>query len=122
MREEGDLRIVVVGNCCSGKTTLVEQLQQLGYQAINCPQEHTTNRQLWQKHRPHLVIGLKCSLVVAKQRRNISWGEKRLQKQRQILSHAYDHADAIIDTDHLSIKEMTTRAVDVINAYLTKNS
>jgi len=57
------MRIVVVGPCGSGKTTLVEALRELGYEARECVQEHSHVADMWRRiSRPDVLIFLGISL------------------------------------------------------------
>lgn len=106
--------IVVVGNCCSGKTTLAHSLIDKGYNAKAVLQEHAISKKMWQRAKPDLLIHLSCNLDTAKQRRSFSWGQKRLDDQKILLSNAYENADLKIVTDSLSITEVCEIAVEFI--------
>ena len=86
------MRIVVVGPCASGKTTLVTRLQELGLDAHNVAQEHSGIKTLWRKKRPDVVVMLEASLPVIRCRRPVPWGEERLTAQRERLKDAREHA------------------------------
>ncbi len=101
-----DCLIGVCGNCVSGKTTLVEGLNAMGYKAINIPQEHSVAKTFWTRKKPDFLVVLNCSLETARKRRNISWGEERLEAQRKRLAHAIENCDLYLETDHLTIPEM----------------
>ncbi|HEX5503007.1 MAG TPA: hypothetical protein VFW96_10315, partial [Thermomicrobiales bacterium] len=45
-------RVVVVGPCAAGKTTLVARLRARGHDAAVCAQEHSGVPYLWQLTRP----------------------------------------------------------------------
>lgn len=99
-------RIGVVGNCVAGKSTLVEGLKGLGYQAINIPQEHSVSQRFWRRVKPDFLVYLSCTLEVARSRRKIPWGQERLDEQWAILSDARENADLRIDTDPLGVEEV----------------
>ena len=42
-------RVVVVGPCASGKTTLVDNLRPRGYEIKSCVQEHSFTPDLWKR-------------------------------------------------------------------------
>ncbi len=108
------MRIVVVGPCASGKTTLVGHLQALGLDAHNVAQEHSGIKKLWQKKQPDVVVMLDASLPVIRRRRAVPWGEERLVAQRERLSDAREHADLFIQTDPLTREEVAERVLDFI--------
>jgi len=51
-------RVVVVGPCASGKSSLVAALAALGYDARVCGQEHSIIRELWRHSAPDVLIAL----------------------------------------------------------------
>ena len=115
-RREG-LLIGVVGNCTAGKTTLVSGLHSSGYRAVNIAQEHSSAPRLWQRKNPDFLVCLSCTLETARQRRDIGWGQERLDEQWCRLSHAREHANLYLPTDGLSIAEVLSRVIEaVINA------
>jgi broad-specificity NMP kinase len=108
------MRIVVVGPCASGKTTLVSRLRSLGLDAHNVAQEHSGIKKLWRKKQPDVVVMLEASLPVIRRRRSVPWGEERLAAQRERLSDAREHADLFIQTDPLTREEVAERVLDFI--------
>lgn len=110
-REERPL-IAVVGPCASGKSTLVEALQERGYDAREVTQEHSSVPTMWQRFsQPDLLIYLDVSQEVAGQRRacesDVAWWDKLNQR----LQHARQHADLFIQTDELCLQEVLNRAL-----------
>jgi len=104
--------IAVVGNCASGKTTLVRNLITLGYRAINVPQEHSEIRRLWRHRQPDLLVMLSCTFDTAKKRRpGFAWTEKQLEVQRHRLRFAKEESDLHINTDSLTINEVLEMVV-----------
>lgn len=91
-------RIVVVGPCGSGKTTLVDHLLERGYNARVVAQEHSIIRDLWQKRGPDVVIALDLDLETLRRRRSPSWSADIFQKQHERLREAFDAADLLINT------------------------
>ena len=51
-------KIVVVGPCAAGKSTLVAALRALGYDAHVSGQEHSEIATLWQHSQPDVLIAL----------------------------------------------------------------
>lgn len=100
------MRLVIVGVCASGKTTLVKALRDLGIDAYNVAQEHSVIKKLWNRTQPDILIVLDAQLISIRQRRTVSWGEERLAAQRKRLDDACQHADLYIQTDELSKDEI----------------
>lgn len=104
--------IAVVGNCASGKTTLVSNLKELGYNAINVPQEHSDIRRLWRFKQPDLLVLLSCTFDTARKRRpGFAWTEKQLEVQRFRLRFAREECNLDIATDGLSREEVVEQVV-----------
>jgi len=112
------MRVVVTGVCVSGKTTLVKSLRELGIDAYNVAQEHSTIKKLWNHKQPDILIVLDVRLESIHQRRIVPWGDDRLAVQRQRLCDAYEHADLHIQTDELSKDEI----VQCVLEYIRRNS
>ncbi len=91
-------RIVVVGPCASGKSTLVERLRSHGHDAYAVAQEHSAVRDLWRRKDPDVLIALDVSLEVVRQRRSPEWLEAVYVRQHDRLATAYAAADLVIDT------------------------
>jgi broad-specificity NMP kinase len=108
------MRIVVVGPCTSGKTTLVTRLRELGLDARNVAQEHSGIKTFWRRKNPDVVVMLEASLPVIRRRRTVPWGEERLAVQRERLRDAREHADLFIQTDSLTREEVAERVLDYI--------
>ncbi|HMM21204.1 MAG TPA: hypothetical protein PKA10_10725 [Selenomonadales bacterium] len=108
------MRVVVVGPCASGKTTLVARLRELGVDAHNVAQEHSGIPTLWRKKNPDVLVLLDATLPTVRSRRTVPWGEERLVMQRDRLSDARAHADLFIQTDPLSREEVAELVMDHI--------
>lgn len=106
--------IAVVGVCTSGKTTLVNELRDLGYNAVNVAQEHSHVPYLWSLRRPDFLVLLDCTYETARKRRLIYWGADRLEEQRKKLAHARQHCNLFIQTDDLTIAEVRQRVVQAV--------
>jgi hypothetical protein len=94
-------RIVVVGPCASGKTTLVAGLRRLGYEALVCGQEHSDVATLWRHSDPDLVIALEIDLATLRRRRGEEWPEWLYALQRRRLRDAAAAAALTLDTGRL---------------------
>ena len=124
---EGDLRrdvtattrsrkIVVVGPCAAGKSTLVSALRALGYDAHVSGQEHSEIAMLWQHSQPDVLIALDVDITAVRDRRGDSWPEWLHDLQVRRLAAASRAADLTIDTTMLSTQAMIARVV----AYLER--
>lgn len=109
-----DLLIGVVGNCTAGKTTLVEGLGRRGFRAVNIAQEHSGVPHLWRRRNPDFLVYLSCTLETAKKRREVYWGQERLEEQWRRLADARAHADLVLATDHMTITEVLEAVVAAV--------
>lgn len=91
-------RIVVVGPCGSGKTTLVDHLRERGYDARVVAQEHSIIRDLWQKRDPDVIVALDLDLATLRARRSPTWSAEIFALQHERLKEAFAAADLIINT------------------------
>ena len=108
------MRLVVAGVCVSGKTTLVKSLRELGIDAHNVAQEHSTIKNLWNHKEPDILVVLDVRLATVRKRRIVPWGEERLIVQRKRLSDAVEHADVYIHTDGLSKDDIVQKVLEHI--------
>lgn len=106
-------RIVVVGPCAAGKTTLVGNLRSQGYNIKSCAQEHSFAPRLWKEYsKAEILVFLDAELPTIARRQNRSdWTQARLDAQRQRLSHARQHCDFYVHTDALT-REQVAEAVE----------
>ena len=109
-------RIVVVGPCASGKTTLVESLVSLGYDAHVSAQEHSAIAALWQHLHPDVLIALEADIFAVRARRGGDWPEWLHDVQVQRLRDAASAADLTIDTTTLNPNAVSARVVDFLSA------
>jgi GTPase SAR1 family protein len=111
-------RVVVIGPCASGKTTLVEGLKREGYDAVVCGQEHSEITNLWQHSEPDLLVMLEVSLKSIRVRRGEDWPESIYLAQLDRLRDARMAADLIIDTSIFSADQTRAIALDLIQKRL----
>lgn len=107
-------RIVVVGPCASGKSTLANQLRELGHDVRVSGQEHSSIRNLWRKIDHDVLVALEIDLDTVRARRSPSWPEDVYQRQQERLRDAYAAADIVIDTATASPDEAVRLVLDVI--------
>jgi ATPase subunit of ABC transporter with duplicated ATPase domains len=109
-------KIVVVGPCAAGKSTLVSALRVLGYDAHVSGQEHSEIAMLWQHLEPDVLIALDVDITAVRDRRGDSWPEWLHDLQVRRLAAASRAADLTIDTSLLSTEAVIARVV----AYLER--
>jgi cytidylate kinase len=109
--------IGVVGPCGSGKSTLIAGLEGEGFRCRHIAQEHSYVPYMWKRiTNPDFLIYLHSSFEVSTQRRKLNWNEAEYKEQLHRLEHARQHADLIIETDHLSPVEVLERALGFIKS------
>lgn len=107
-------RIVVVGPCASGKSTLVAALRASGYDAHVSAQEHSAVPRLWERGGPDVLIALRATIDAVRERRDQSWPGWLHDLQEQRLAHAQDAADLVIDTSDLDADDVADRAIEFL--------
>lgn len=119
-RREGQAegpRVVVVGPDAAGKSTLVEQLRALGYNAHSCAQDHSYVADMWRRvSRPDFLVFLDAQLETIARRRAIDWGQEWLEEQGARLAHARSHCDFYLPTDDLTPAEVAKQVRAVLSA------
>jgi deoxyadenosine/deoxycytidine kinase len=103
------MRIVIVGVCASGKTTLAQNLQRLGYDADTVAQEHSHVPTLFRHTSPDIVVYLDASWAAIKRRREVDWDEAFLAEERARLAQARAACDLYIKTDDLNADQVFRR-------------
>lgn len=112
-------RIVVVGPCAAGKSTLVRALQLHGHDAYVCAQEHSEIEKLWNHQHPELMIALSVDLEsIRARRRDGQWSRRVYEAEIRRLRDAFQHADLVIDTSDKSANEVVNQAL----TYLSERS
>ena len=110
-------KVVVVGPCAAGKSTLVTALRALGYDAHVSGQEHSEIATLWQHSEPDVLIALDVDISAVRARRGDGWPEWLHDLQVQRLAAASRAANFAIDTTLLSPQSVVDRVV----AYLQRS-
>jgi hypothetical protein len=111
-------RIVVIGPCASGKTSLSTRLQRLGYDAHACGQEHSDIPTLWDHQHPDVVIGLAIELSTLRaRRRSETWPDRLYAVQHDRLKSGYARADLILDCDDIDQETVLTSVVDWLDRH-----
>lgn len=111
--DSSSLRIAVVGACASGKSTLVEALQEAGYEASHVAQEHSYVPHMWQRiTSPDLLVYLDVAFdVILERRPGFNFKPDDLREQNQRLAHAREHCDLYIDTSNLTTAEVQEKTL-----------
>jgi len=104
--------IAVVGPCASGKSLLVRNLRERGYNAREVVQEHSYVPTMWQRiTQPDLLIYLDVTQEVAHRRRPTDAPKDWWDRLAHRLRHARQHADLYISTDELAPQEILDRTL-----------
>jgi len=116
------VRILIVGPCASGKTTLERRLVRLGYDAHSCAQEHSYVPAMWCRvNKPDVLIYLDAELATIAQRSEDHWEEAYLQELRHRLHHALTHCDFYLATDDLAKDDVLKLVVKFLESRSAKN-
>lgn len=110
-------RIVVVGPCASGKSTLVAALRARGYDARVSGQEHSAIASLWQMSAPDVLIALDAGIAAVRARRDDHWPEWLHDLQTDRLRQTAEAADVRIDTSALA----ADRVEELVLNYLRRD-
>jgi hypothetical protein len=111
------MKIVIVGPCASGTTTLAENLRRAGYEAHPCAQEHSYVPDMWRMSQPDVLVYLDATMDTIRRRRDVSWGEEHLAAENERLAHAREHCDLYLPTDELSRDEVLLRVEQFLKAH-----
>ncbi len=111
------MRIVIVGPCGAGKTTLAKNLTSSGYDAHDIAQEHSHVQTMWQRiSHPGMLLYLEASLSTIQARLGVDWEQTYLDEMNRRLTNARAHADLILDTDPLSVEQVFDQVLAFIRA------
>jgi thymidylate kinase len=109
------LTIGVVGPCAAGKTTLIQGLRALGYQARHIAQEHSYVPQMWKKlTNPDILVYLDVSYPITIQRRKLDWTLQEYSEEIHRLHHARQHAHCYVNTDSLSPEDVLNQVLSFL--------
>lgn len=112
--------IGVVGVCASGKSTLISELERLGYHCRHIAQEHSYVPNMWQRlTNPDVLVYLSASYETTLARRNLNWTLREYQIQLDRLTHARQNANIFIETDLLSPFEVVQTALAHVDNQLS---
>lgn len=109
------MRVVLVGVCGSGKTTLARALRERGYEVRECHQEHSEAPRMWQViSQPDVLIYLDASDRVIGERGTTHSLPNYTDEERRRLAHARAHADLYLMTDDLSADAVLARTLEFL--------
>ena len=118
-QEKTKALIAVVGPCASGKSSLVQRLKALGYNARSVAQDHSYVPDMWRRiTNPDILICLDAKLNTIARRRRISWGQRYLNDERHRLRHARQHCDLLLPTDDLTKAQVLERVLAFLESVL----
>ena len=109
------MKILVVGVCASGKSTLVRRLKEYGFSAYHVTQEHSYVPYLWRRKEPDVVVYLGASLETIKKRRKIAWGDEMFKVQQLRLADVRCYADLLLDTDEMNEDEVLENVLEFLH-------
>jgi hypothetical protein len=114
----------VVGISAAGKSTLVQALRQLGYDAKPISQEHSYIPTLWRQFSlAHLLLFLDNDLAGQRRRRpDVTWTADELAAEQTMLADAREHADLRINTAELTAEQVVAIAVAFLESRAIRRS
>lgn len=113
----GALRVVVVGPCAAGKSTLAEGLRRLGFAAMPVGQEHSDIASLWRHTEPDVVVALDADLETIRRRRGeAAWPEWLYRTQERRLAEARHAAALRIDTATMAPEDVLATVAEFLAA------
>jgi thymidylate kinase len=117
-RETKENILGIVGPDSAGKSTLINQLKELGYNCRHIAQEHSYVPDMWLRLvNPLALIYLDVTYIVSLERRQLDMNEREFNEQKDRLLHAYQNADLYIQTDELSAENVYS----IVVQYLENN-
>lgn len=111
------LKILLLGICASGKTTIAKSLTKQGYDVGVCSQEHSQNPQLWRRQNADFVVVLDCQKSTAEKRRQKKMNLRAYQEQKQKLLDARDHCHLFLPTDNDTVEETAKKIITVYREF-----
>ena len=73
---------------------------------------------MWQRiTNPDYLIFLDAPFAVCTARRSLNWTEADFEEQQRRLAHARQHADLVIETGALTIRQVLERALQFLSEH-----
>jgi len=73
---------------------------------------------MWQKiTNPDILIYLNASFPVSTARRKLNWQKEDHDEQLRRLQHAREHANLLVDTDHLTPEQVLQKVLDYLKEF-----
>ena len=111
-----DISIGLVGPCKSGKTVLKRELLKHSLRVKHIAQEHSYTPDMWKRiSNPDILVYLSVSYETTLERSSLNWNKNDYEVQLQRLTHAREHADMIIETDHLTPEQIAEKIIEFIS-------
>jgi hypothetical protein len=121
-RSEKAITVGLVGPCKSGKTLLKRGLNDHGFLVKHIAQEHSYVSDMWQRiAKPDVLIFLEVSYQETLKRSTLSWSENEYSQQIVRLSHAFQHADLIINTSGQTPQQVLNTALEFLAKHKSDN-
>ncbi len=109
------LKIAIVGPCGAGKTTLRNNLQELGIPSRALVQEHSYVLDMWKRlTNPDVLIFLDVTYEETIRRKKLSWLPGEYETQVKRLAHARQNCDLYIPTDPYTPVEIVHMVIDFL--------
>lgn len=115
-------RVVVVGHCGAGKSTLAAGLREHGIDAVTSAQEHSIVADLWRRRGADLLVYLDIDLDTIRRRRGNHWPESIYQVQEERLAPAREAADLVIDTGTRDLFQTMKTAEDLVRRWRSQHA
>lgn len=112
-------KIVLVGPCASGKTTLAHNLEARGHDVRICGQEHSGIRDFWRLMDPDVLVALDVDLPTLRLRRSSAWPEHLYDVQRGRLASAFAAADVVVDSASNDADAVADRVLSWLETHRT---
>ncbi len=108
-------RVLVVGPCGSGKTTLTLSLRAICVHIVQVAQEHSFVPDLWRRGvPPDVLIFLDAGFETCTRRKRFRWLERDYLEQQRRLAHARAHCHLYLPTDDLTPTDVRDRVIDFL--------
>jgi deoxyadenosine/deoxycytidine kinase len=110
--------IGIVGPCAAGKSTLINNLANLGITAKHIAQEHSFVPAMWERlSSPDVLIFLDITFEESMKRRKQNWGIEDYQEQQHRLRHARQYAHLYLDTTSLNPMQVLECVLKFLDEY-----